>query len=403
MRPRRGSSTWVRWADRARSSWTWPTTSSSRTCPAAPSSVATATRERATASRTRSRRPRPRSCAVSSNASSAATSTTYMSCSSCAVSTRASSGRCSTVRRDIASSTRASFRRDSRSGCRSTRPAGRTSSQTTWPVTPRSLRSCSAPFAERSVTRCDGTEIARCRAAYDPPGCKRREQPRRREAASCVVGARAWRPSLSPPAFERAINVTAYTFSGLTAIGAGHQQPVVAGVLVADRGDHRQLDSLGLQVASGGGASDSPAAARGGAACDRLRTFGGTAGERRLDLSSEAPDELRVFAGASETFTRATAIARLFVVQALQLGGGERILLHQDALALIALAGTAEAHDDRRQRAGRLRAPRQRGVAGCEEDEVVHIRAGQAQRAGLLHDQQLTGPLAGRARPVTDR
>ena len=104
------------------------------------------------------------------HASSAATSTTYTSCSSCAVSTRASSGRCSSARRDIASSIRASFRRDSRSGCRSTRPAGRTSSQTTWPVTPpRSLRSCSAPFAERSVTRCVGAEIARRRAAYDPP------------------------------------------------------------------------------------------------------------------------------------------------------------------------------------------------------------------------------------------
>ncbi len=192
-------------------------------------------------------------------------------------------------------------------------------------------------------------------------------------------------------------------FSGLAAIDAGRQQPVVAGVLVANRCDHRQLDSLGLKVSSGGGASDSPAAARGGAACDHLRALGGAAGEQRLDLRDEAPDELHVLAGASETFTRATAIAHLFISQALQLGDGERILLHQDALALVALARSAETHDDRRQRAGRLRPPRQSGVAGCEEEEVVHVRAGQAQRAGLLHHQQLTGPLAGGARPVTNR
>lgn len=58
-------------------------------------------------------------------------------------------------------STRASFRRDSRSGCRNTRPAGRTSSQTTWPVTPRSLRSCSAPFAELRQRRINGALILR--------------------------------------------------------------------------------------------------------------------------------------------------------------------------------------------------------------------------------------------------
>lgn len=84
------------------------------------------------------------------------------------------------------------------------------------------------------------------------------------------------------------------------AVDARHQQLVVCGVLVADRGDHGQLDGRGIEGATGGAASDASAAARGGVAGDHLGARSGAAGEEADDLNGEALPQIRVLGAAPQ-------------------------------------------------------------------------------------------------------
>ena len=59
----------------------------------------------------------------------------------------------------------------------------------------------------------------------------------------------------------------------------------------------------------------------------------------------------------------------------LAFGALEGVLLDEDPLPLVTLAGAAKANDDRTQVAPLLCAPRERCVARRKEDEVVHLGA----------------------------
>lgn len=82
------------------------------------------------------------------------------------------------------------------------------------------------------------------------------------------------------------------------------------------------------------------------------------------------------------------------------LGLGQRGGFDEQTLPLVALAAAAEADHDRGQLAGPVGAAGEPGVARGQENQVVHARTTQAYRAGVLHEQQVTGSGAGRARPV---
>src|SRR5215211_2762079 len=77
--------------------------------------------------------------------------------------------------------------------------------------------------------------------------------------------------------------------------------------------------------------------------------------------------------------------------------------LAQDPLALIPLAGPAEADHDRSKAARLLRPPRERRVARRQEDEVVHVRAAHADRPLLLHHDQAAVASALGAGPRVER
>ncbi len=53
--------------------------------------------------------------------------------------------------------------------------------------------------------------------------------------------------------------------------------------------------------------------------------------------------------------------------------------------------------------ARRLGSARERGVSAAEEDEVVQLGAGEAERSWPLHDEQLPGALALAAGPIAQR
>ena len=74
----------------------------------------------------------------------------------------------------------------------------------------------------------------------------------------------------------------------------------------------------------------------------------------------------------------------------------QRMLLDQKTLALVSLARSAEADHHCPKLARRLGWARERGIAAAEEDEVVQLGAGEAERSWPLHDEQLPGALAPR-------
>ncbi len=111
------------------------------------------------------------------------------------------------------------------------------------------------------------------------------------------------------------------------------------------------------------------ATARSGVSIEEL-----SVGEGRLECG--------VLIGPALLVARLAATARLLVGQALLLGADEGLLLDEDAPPLVAPPATAERLHHRRQAARLLRPPRQRGVAGGQEDEVVQLGTGEAQRAG---------------------
>jgi hypothetical protein len=85
------------------------------------------------------------------------------------------------------------------------------------------------------------------------------------------------------------------------------------------------------------------------------------------------------------------------------LGLFERCFLHQEALPLVPPARPAPPDHDRRKDAGLLRPAGQRGVAGRQEHQVIHLGAGQAERPLIVHDQQAARAAALGTGPVLDR
>src|SRR6266704_2562006 len=129
---------------------------------------------------------------------------------------------------------------------------------------------------------------------------------------------------------------------------AGHQQLVIAGVVVAYGGHHGQRDRLLVQRPSGRRAPNPTAAADAGMAGDRLGTLGRTAREQARDRLGQPNLERQVLVGAPLPVAFAAASARVLVGQALRLGLLKGSLLHEDPLALVPLARAAEADHHRR-------------------------------------------------------
>ena len=205
------------------------------------------------------------------------------------------------------------------------------------------------------------------------------------------------------PVGKDAVDVGADAVAGDVARDAGHQQGVVVGVLVADRGHHGQGDRLFIKSAASRRTADPAAAPQSGMAGDRLGTFGRAAGKQPRDFGRHAGLELHVLVSAALTVSFTAAAPRVLVGEALLFGLLERRLLDQDALPLVPLAAATPPHHHGRKHASLFRPAGQRGVARAEEDQVIQVGAGHAQRSHVVHRQQVAGTRAPGAHPVLDR
>ncbi len=132
---------------------------------------------------------------------------------------------------------------------------------------------------------------------------------------------------------------------------------------MADRRGDGQLERLLLECASGGGSSDASAAASRGMPGDRMRAFAGAPGIQVGDRGRHLGLQLEVLAPSAYGIAFATTDTSRLVGETLCLRLSERLLLNQDASALIVPAGTTEPHNHRRQSADAPGTPGQRGVA----------------------------------------
>ncbi len=85
--------------------------------------------------------------------------------------------------------------------------------------------------------------------------------------------------------------------------------------------------------------------------------------EQTQDLRLHALVKIKILLGSPQRVALAAAGSSLLVGQAVGLGALERVRLDEDPLPLVALAGAAEAHHDRRQAARCSRAAHERRVS----------------------------------------
>ena len=122
--------------------------------------------------------------------------------------------------------------------------------------------------------------------------------------------------------------------------------------------------------------------------CDRLTFAAWTPRKEVADPTGERVDvpgiELPPAFGRALPGDR----ARLGICETLQLRPRQGCLLHEDTLPLVTLPGPAEPNDDGAQGRVLAGASGQRGVATGKKDEVVEIRAAQAERLVALHPEK---------------
>jgi hypothetical protein len=126
-------------------------------------------------------------------------------------------------------------------------------------------------------------------------------------------------------------------------------------------------------------------------------------GEQPPDLRGHARLEPHILRGPAVAVPVPAAQPGVLVGEALLLGLAQRWLLGEDALPFVAPPVPAPADDHGRQAARLAGAAGQRGVTRRDENQVVKVGAGQAQRTRLVHDEEVPGAVALGARPVLDR
>ena len=106
---------------------------------------------------------------------------------------------------------------------------------------------------------------------------------------------------------------------------------------MAHRGDYRKGDRVGIEGSSGGAAADAAAATGAGMPSDVVGPLGRASREQLGDRTCEGGVELGVVLPSTPLVPLAPALTGDIVGQARMLGLLQRLLLDEDALALVAL------------------------------------------------------------------
>jgi hypothetical protein len=128
-----------------------------------------------------------------------------------------------------------------------------------------------------------------------------------------------------------------------------------------------------------------------------------TAREKSGDLIAEGGLEGLVLNRSVFGIAQTTPFPCILIGQAGNLGLGERFLLNEDPLALIAASRPAEPHDHRCESARFPGSAGKRGITGGQEHQMVEVRTFETQRSVSLHEQQVAAAAAFSTDPLLQR
>lgn len=161
------------------------------------------------------------------------------------------------------------------------------------------------------------------------------------------------------------------------------EQFVVWRLDVPDMGDHRQTHRIFIEGLGGGRTTYAAAVLQARVLGDRAVPTVGTTREEFAHALREAFYVVAVQSRPARVFAAASAGAGMLVRQALGFSARQRRLLNKNALSFMAPARMTPSEHDRRQRGVLACTPRERRIARWQENQLIEIRAGKAQRSAL--------------------
>jgi len=179
------------------------------------------------------------------------------------------------------------------------------------------------------------------------------------------------------------MNLTFDRSAGFVPIPPAGEQLIVGCLDVADMRDDRKANSPFVEILRGGRAPDPAAVLEAGVLGDGVLRTGGTARKQLTHPVRKLLHVLAVDARAPLRLPFSTTFARIIIGQALCFGPRQSRFLDQNTLSLVTVAGAAPLEDDSGQRRVLSGTARQRGIPGCQEDQVVEVSAGQAKCAAF--------------------
>jgi len=157
---------------------------------------------------------------------------------------------------------------------------------------------------------------------------------------------------------------TANRMACITTVPALREKLVVLRMPMSHVGGYGERNRHGIELARSGGSANSPAVLQARVPGDSLCYRGGTAWVGASNLIGECPHILLIRALSGDTCSLPSPCPLLLVVQTLLLGKLKRRELHQQALALVPLAGAAEANHNGRKGRVLSAPPTERWITG---------------------------------------
>jgi len=188
-----------------------------------------------------------------------------------------------------------------------------------------------------------------------------------------------------PPAPDYGIHEIGYHTAGFMPICASREKTVVLSFGVTDMGQHREIYRGAIEVLGPGGSTNPVAVLPTGMLSDGALSPGRAP---RISPPHFLRESLQVLAIRCLRFLLANprpGCARRRIRDAGGLGGLQRLLLDQKALAFVAISGSTPFQHDGPKARCLLGTPGERGISGRKKLEVVEVRTGQTQGSfGLI-------------------
>jgi hypothetical protein len=180
-----------------------------------------------------------------------------------------------------------------------------------------------------------------------------------------------------PPLVQHPINVLAHSVTRLDPIPSFHQQPIVAGVSVANGCDHGRTQRVFVQGSPRGGSTYSAAATNGRMRRNHCCFFGRAAGKHLVDRFRHSHSERQILFVTIHLRSFTLRAAFVSVGQAFLLGSVQSHFLDQYALSFVAFASPAEANHHGGKSAVPSGPSGKSGVPSGQVNQMIEIGTGE--------------------------